>query len=120
VVGEVLSQHRSPFFPSGALAVPRPRATREEYDRRWAGLKAPIAGSRRLPAPNRPGRRAGVAQIFLNGRSGGAVAEISWIPANSLTGAILLPRRLLTVAGSALRPLLRAIYAACGRSRLFR
>jgi predicted TIM-barrel fold metal-dependent hydrolase len=77
-----------PFFPSGNLTAPIP-TNREDYERRWAGLQA---HNRWLVdfCGEAPGRRAGIAQIFVNDVSD-AVEEIHWIKASGLTGGILLP-----------------------------
>src|SRR5262245_42968091 len=65
IAGEVVFPNTAPpFFPSGVFTARSPR-TREEYERRWAGLKAhnrwlvDFCGAL-------PGRRSGIAQIFLN------------------------------------------------------
>ena len=89
IVGEVLFPNTAPpFFPGGVLTVGVPR-TREEYEQRWAGLKA---HNRWLVdfCAEVPGRRAGVAQVFLNDVDD-AVDEVRWIKDAGLTGGILLP-----------------------------
>lgn len=77
-----------PFFPTGVITASAP-LTREEYDRRMAGLRA---HNRWLAEFCRelPGRRAGVAQIFLDDVDA-AVEEIRWVKEAGLTGGILLP-----------------------------
>lgn len=112
IVGEVLFPNTAPpFFPSGALAAPAPR-NRAEYEHRWAGLRA---HNRWLVdfCADAPGRRAGVAQIFLNDVQD-AVTEIEWIAGSGLTGGILLPA---VEPGSGLLPLHSDVYdpifAAC-------
>lgn len=112
VVGEVLFPNTAPpFFPSGALSSPAPR-TREEYERRWAGLKAHNRWLVDFCAVAR-GRRAGVAQILLNDVDD-AVREIEWVRAAGLTGGILLPA---VLPDSGLPPLHNRVYdpifAAC-------
>src|ERR1700685_3336361 len=88
VVAEVLFPNTiPPFFPSGNLVAPQP--TQEEYERRWAGLRA----HNRWMADfcgEASGRRAGIAQILLNDVDD-AVAEICWAREAGLTGGILLP-----------------------------
>jgi predicted TIM-barrel fold metal-dependent hydrolase len=89
IVGEVIFPNTAPpFFPSGALTAATPR-TREEYQRRWAGLKA---HNRWLVdfCGEVPGRRAGIAQILLNDVDD-AVREIEWVKAAGLRGGVLLP-----------------------------
>jgi predicted TIM-barrel fold metal-dependent hydrolase len=88
VVAEVLFPNTiPPFFPSANLVAPQP--TREEYELRWAGLRA----HNRWMADfcnEAPGRRAGIAQIMLNDVDD-AVAEIRWAKEMGLRGGILLP-----------------------------
>jgi predicted TIM-barrel fold metal-dependent hydrolase len=112
IAGEVVIPNTSPpFFPSGVIMAGNPK-TRDEYERRWAGLRA----------HNRwlvdfcslvPGRRAGMAQIFLNDVDD-AVAEVEWIKSAGLTGGILLP---LVQPADTLPPLYSTeydrLYAAC-------
>ena len=89
IVGEVLFPNTAPpFFPGGVLTVGVPR-TRDEYERRWAGLRA---HNRWLVdfCAEVPGRRAGVGQVFLNDIDD-AVAEVRWMADAGLTGGILLP-----------------------------
>jgi predicted TIM-barrel fold metal-dependent hydrolase len=89
VVAEVLFPNTvPPFFPSGNL-VARPPATRDEYDHRWAGLRAHNRWLADFCA-EAPGRRAGMAQIFLNDVDD-AVAEIRWAREHDLFGGVLLP-----------------------------
>ncbi|MFI5045897.1 MAG: amidohydrolase family protein [Acidimicrobiia bacterium] len=87
-VAEVLFPNTiPPFFPSGNLVAPQPSA--QEYEQRWAGLKA----HNRWMADfcrEAPGRRAGIAQIMLNDVDD-ALAEIRWAKDAGLTGGILLP-----------------------------
>jgi predicted TIM-barrel fold metal-dependent hydrolase len=88
VVGEVLFPNTiPPFFPSGNLLAQAPAP--EEYELRWAGL---TAHNRWLAdfCADTPGRRAGMAQIFLNDVDD-AVAEIHWAREHGLFGGILLP-----------------------------
>ncbi len=88
VVAEVLFPNTiPPFFPSGNLVAPQP--SQQEYEQRWAGLKA----HNRWMADfcrEAPGRRAGIAQIMLNDVDD-AVGEIRWAKDAGLTGGILLP-----------------------------
>jgi predicted TIM-barrel fold metal-dependent hydrolase len=111
VVAEVLFPNTvPPFFPSGNLLAPAPSP--EEYERRWAGLRA---HNRWLVdfCERAPGRRAGVAQILLNDVDD-AVAEVEWIASSGLMGGILLPG---VAPGTDLPPLYSPVYepiwAAC-------
>ena len=75
VVAEVLFPNTiPPFFPSGNLLARPP--TPETYELRWAGLRAHNRWLADFCA-DAPGRRAGMAQVFLNDVDD-AVAEISW------------------------------------------
>ncbi len=100
-----------PFFPSGVLTATAP-ATRADYDRRWAGLRAHNRWLKDFCAAL-PGRRAGIAQILLNDPAD-AVKEISWVRESGLTGGILLPA---VQPGSHIAPLYSTeyepVWAAC-------
>jgi len=88
VVAEVLFPNTiPPFFPSGNLLA-RPPAS-DEYELRWAGLRA---HNRWLVdfCADTPGRRAGMAQVFLNDVDA-AVAEVEWAAEQGLRAGILLP-----------------------------
>ena len=88
IVAEVLFPNTiPPFFPSGQLAAYPPRTT-EERTRRSAGLRA---HNRWLAdwCAELPGRRAGLAQVFL-GDVEAAVAEVEWAAGAGLKG-ILVP-----------------------------
>ena len=76
-----------PFFARGSLIMNVPTA--EEYERKWAGLRA---HNRWLVdfCNEVPGRRAGVAQILLNNVED-ACAEIRWVKEAGLTGGVLVP-----------------------------
>jgi predicted TIM-barrel fold metal-dependent hydrolase len=64
-----------PFFPNGLLAAPGPR-TREEYDRRWAGIRAHNRWLKDF-CDDAPGRRLGVAQLLIDDVDE-AVREVRW------------------------------------------
>ncbi|MFJ8307430.1 MULTISPECIES: amidohydrolase family protein [unclassified Streptomyces] len=88
IVAEVVFPNTiPPFFPSASLMAPAP--TREEFEQRWAGLRA---HNRWLAdfCGQAPGQRAGVAQILLNDVDE-AVREIRRVKEAGLTGGILLP-----------------------------
>ncbi|MEU8518337.1 amidohydrolase family protein [Streptomyces sp. NBC_01216] len=88
IVAEVVFPNTvPPFFPSASLMAPAP--TRQEYERRWAGLRAHNRWLADFCA-RAPGRRAGVAQILLNDVDE-AVREIRRTREAGLTGGILLP-----------------------------
>ena len=88
IVAEVLFPNTVPpfFEESGLVATP---PTAEDYERRWAGLQA---HNRWLAdfCNDAPGRRAGIAQIFLNDVDD-AVQEIKKVRDLGLSGGILLP-----------------------------
>lgn len=98
-----------PFYPSGVISAAGPR-TPEEYERRWAGVRA----------HNRwlvdfcnavPGRRAGMAQILMNDIDD-AVAEIRWASENGLRG-ILLPSDHVLLMQNLYYPRLDALWQVC-------
>lgn len=87
IVAEVLFPNTvPPFFPTGGLMLP---PDREDFARRWAGIKAHNRWLADFCA-QAPGRRAGVAQIMLNDVEA-AVDEIRWAREAGLFGGILLP-----------------------------
>ena len=87
VVAEVLFPNTvPPFFPSGNLLAGLP--TPDQYDFRWAGLRAHNRWLADFCAET-PGRRAGLAQVLLHDIDA-AVAEIKWAHRAGLKG-ILLP-----------------------------
>ena len=76
IVAEVIFPNTTPpFFPNGLLAAPGPRNA-EEYERRWAGIKAHNRWLKDF-CDEAPGRRFGVAQLFIDDVDD-AVAEIRW------------------------------------------
>ncbi|MEU6215891.1 amidohydrolase family protein [Streptomyces sp. NPDC047022] len=104
IVAEVVFPNTiPPFFPSGALMAPAP--TGEEFELRWAGLRAHnrwLADFCSLA----PDRRAGVFQILL-GDVEEAVKEIRRATEAGLRGGLLLPG---TPPGSGLPELHSASY----------
>lgn len=87
IVGEVIFPNTTPpFFPNGLLAAPGPR-TREEYERRWAGIRAHNRWLKDF-CDAAPGRRFGVAQLFIDDVDD-AVAEIIWAKENGLRQVML-------------------------------
>jgi predicted TIM-barrel fold metal-dependent hydrolase len=77
-----------PFFAQGNLTALEPTAA--DYDRRWAGLRAHNRWMADFCAAA-PGRRAGLAQVFLNNVDD-ALGEVAWAKDNmDVFGGILLP-----------------------------
>ena len=88
VCGEVLFPNTPPpFTPAGTFDAPAP-ATRSEYQRRAAGLRA---YNRWLVdfCAEMPGRRVGVGQVFFNDIDD-ARKEITWMKEVGLTGGVQL------------------------------
>ncbi|WP_406426228.1 amidohydrolase family protein [Streptomyces sp. NBC_01589] len=111
IVAEVVFPNTiPPFFPSASLMAPAPSP--EEYEQRWAGLRAHNRWLADFCA-DAPGRRAGVAQILLNDPAE-AVREVRRTKEAGLTGGILLPG---TPPGSGIPELYSQVYdplwAAC-------
>jgi predicted TIM-barrel fold metal-dependent hydrolase len=103
VVGEVLFPNTvPPFFPTGAVIARPP--TPETYPRRLAGIRA---HNRWLVdfCADAPGRRAGVAQLFVNDVDD-AVAEVQWAKEHGLA-SVLLPGK---PDDTALPPFYDAVY----------
>lgn len=104
IVAEVVFPNTiPPFFPTASLMAPAP--TSEEFEQRWAGLRAHNRWLADFCAAA-PGRRAGVFQILLNDVDE-AVKEIRWAHEAGLTGGLLLPG---TPPGSGLPELYSATY----------
>jgi predicted TIM-barrel fold metal-dependent hydrolase len=76
-----------PFYPSGVITAPAPSNERD-YRYRWAGVQA---HNRWLVdfCALAPGRRAGLAQVFLSNLDD-AIAEVRWAKEAGLAG-ILIP-----------------------------
>jgi predicted TIM-barrel fold metal-dependent hydrolase len=89
VAGEVIFPNTAPPFMSGSVLTGKGPASREEYERRWAGLQA---HNRWLAAfcDKAPARRAGIAQVLLDDVDD-AAAEARAIHEMGLRGGILLP-----------------------------
>lgn len=77
-----------PFAPPASTALEAP-AYSEDFERRWAGLRAHNRWLADMVS-EAPEQCAGIAQIFL-GDVTGSVAEIEWAAENGLRGGILLP-----------------------------
>jgi predicted TIM-barrel fold metal-dependent hydrolase len=87
IVAEVLFPNTSPpFIPSGSISAPGPRS-RDEFEHRMAGLRA---HNRWLVdfCADAPGRRAGIAQIFLDDLDA-AIGEVRWAKEAGLMGVLL-------------------------------
>jgi predicted TIM-barrel fold metal-dependent hydrolase len=110
VAAEVLFPNTAPpFYPSGVLTSPGP-STREDYERRFAGLRA---HNRWLAdfCSEAPDRRAGFAQIFLNDIDE-AVAEVRWAKEAGLRGVLVPGDHVQRMAGL-YYPEYEPLWAAC-------
>jgi predicted TIM-barrel fold metal-dependent hydrolase len=98
-----------PFYPSGVISAPAP-SNAEEYRRRWAGLKA---HNRWLVdfCGRVPGRRAGIAQVFLDD-VGDAVREVARAREAGLAG-VLIPSDHIGRLVDLYLPRLDPFWAAC-------
>jgi predicted TIM-barrel fold metal-dependent hydrolase len=105
VVAEVLFPNTvPPFFAQGNLTALEP--TPVDYERRFAGVQAHNRWLADFCAAA-PGRRAGVAQVFLNDLDD-ALAEIRWAKEHiDVFGGIMLPS---VAPNSALAPLWDPVY----------
>lgn len=112
VVAEVIFSNTVPPFSPMPMSPFEEPAVGDQLEKQWAGLKA---HNRWLAdfCNEAPGRRAGVAQIFLPNIKG-SVEEIRWAKENGLTGGVLVPG---APPGSGLAPLYapeyEPIWAAC-------
>ena len=77
-----------PFYPSSAITSPSPATVDDEYRHRWAGVQAHNRWMVDFCA-EAPGRRAGLAQVFLADLDD-AIAEVRWAKEAGLSG-ILVP-----------------------------
>jgi predicted TIM-barrel fold metal-dependent hydrolase len=88
VVAEIVFPNTvPPFFPTG-IVIARPPA-RDEYELRWAGIRAHNRWLADFCALA-PERRAGIAQIFVNDVEE-ACREIRWVKETGLRGGVLVP-----------------------------
>jgi len=110
IVAEVIFPNTTPpFFPNGLLAAPGPRS-RDEYDRRWAGLQAHNRWMADFCA-QLPGRRFGVAQLFIDDVDD-AVREIRWARDAGMAQVLLPSDHHLKLHNLYLREL-EPIWAVC-------
>jgi predicted TIM-barrel fold metal-dependent hydrolase len=115
IAAEVLFPNTAPpFYPSGALTSPGPRSA-EEYERRFAGLRA---HNRWLAdfCSDAPDRRAGFAQIFLDDMDD-AVAEVRWAKDAGLRG-VLLPNDHVLRMANLYYPQYDPLWATCAELEL--
>ncbi|MGI9591538.1 MAG: amidohydrolase family protein [Myxococcota bacterium] len=112
VVAEVIFPNTTPPFAPSMISEFGEAEVGQDYERRWAGIRA---HNRWLAdfCSEAPGRRAGVAQIFLPFVEE-SVKEIHWARENGLFGGVLLPG---APPGSGVAPLYASeyepIFAAC-------
>ncbi len=112
VVAEVIFSNTSPPFAPMMMSEFGEPETGDQHLRRWAGIQA---HNRWLAdfCKEAPGRRAGIAQIFLPLLEE-SIQEIHWAKDNGLTGGVLLPG---APPGSGVEPLYapkyEPIYALC-------
>ena len=94
-----------PFYPSGVISAAAPTSP-EDYRRRWAGLRA---HNRWLVdfCAQAPGRRAGIAQVFLDDVDD-AISEVRWARNAGLAG-VLIPVRSHQQAGRSVRTATRPV-----------
>jgi predicted TIM-barrel fold metal-dependent hydrolase len=112
VVAEVIFPNTSPPFAPSMMSEFGEAEIGGDPERRWAGIRA---HNRWLAdfCSQAPGRRAGIAQIFLPFIDE-SVKEIHWAKENGLTGGVLLPG---APPGSGVAPLYapeyEPIFAVC-------
>jgi predicted TIM-barrel fold metal-dependent hydrolase len=112
ITGEVVFPNTSPPFAPSMMSEFGEAELGTDYPRRWAGIQA---HNRWLAdfCKEAPGRRAGIAQIFLPYVEE-SVKEIHWAKENGLFGGVLLPG---APPGSGIEPLYspkyEPIFAAC-------
>jgi predicted TIM-barrel fold metal-dependent hydrolase len=110
IAGEVLFPNTAPpFFPAGAISAHVPGSP-QEYERRYAGLQAHNRWLADFCADT-PGRRAGIAQIFLTDVER-AVREVRWAKEHGLKG-VLLPSDHMLQLSNLYYPKYEPFWAAC-------
>jgi predicted TIM-barrel fold metal-dependent hydrolase len=98
-----------PFYPSGVITAPAPSTT-EEYRYRWAGIRAHNRWLADFCAAA-PGRRLGLAQIFINDIDE-AVSEVRWAKQAGLAG-VLMPGDHMKQLVNIYKPRLDPFWAVC-------
>jgi predicted TIM-barrel fold metal-dependent hydrolase len=89
VAGELLFPNTlRPFFPTGSLTISPPR-TREEFEKRWAGVQAHNRWQIDF-CSLAPARRRGLIQILSNDVES-ALEEIRWGAEQDCFGGVLIP-----------------------------
>jgi predicted TIM-barrel fold metal-dependent hydrolase len=110
IVAEVLFPNTAPpFFPAGVFAASQPE-TRSDYERRFAGLQAHNRWLAEF-CDATPGRRAGIAQVFLNDVDE-TVEEIRQAHALGLRG-VLIPSDQVMTAVPLYLPRYDKVWAVC-------
>ena len=110
IVAEVLFPNTAPpFTPSGVFAASQPE-TRSEYEQRFAGLRAHNRWMAEFCNAT-PGRRAGIAQVFLNDVDE-AAEEIRQAHALGLRGVLIPSDQGMTVVPLYL-PRYDKVWAVC-------
>jgi predicted TIM-barrel fold metal-dependent hydrolase len=110
IAAEVLFPNTAPpFYPSNVITAPGP-STRDEYEHRFAGLRAHNRWLAEF-CQDAPGRRAGFAQVFLDDVDD-AVAEAHWARAAGLKG-IALPADHIQKLVNLYYPRYDPFWAAC-------
>jgi predicted TIM-barrel fold metal-dependent hydrolase len=102
-----------PFYPSGVITAPAPSP--DEYAHRWAGLRAHNRWLVDFCAAA-PGRRAGLAQVFLTNVDD-AIAEVRWAREAGLAG-VLIPGDHHSKLVNLYEPRLDPFWAACSELRM--
>jgi predicted TIM-barrel fold metal-dependent hydrolase len=110
IVAEVIFPNTvPPFYPSSVIAAPAP-TTAEEYRFRWAGVQAHNRWLAEF-CQDAPGRRAGIAQVFLYDVED-AAQEIRWAKDHGLRG-VLLPSDHTLHMNNLYYPHLDVLWAVC-------
>jgi predicted TIM-barrel fold metal-dependent hydrolase len=95
IVAEVLFPNTAqPFYPTGSLTAPAPR-TRDEYEHRWAGVRAHNRWLRDF-CDLAPAQRIGLVQLFLDDIDA-ALDEVRWAKEAGLKGVLLPPDHHLNI-----------------------
>lgn len=105
VVAEVIFPNTVPPFAPMPMSAFEEPTLGNDLEKQWAGLQAHNRWLAEFCA-EAPGRRAGIAQIFLPNIEG-SIEEIRWAKENGLRGGVLLPG---APPGSDLPPLYAPVY----------